>query len=310
MSNEGAGLGERIFLRRRSRRTFNLKARGQARVSKYKKDENGNDGELVEHTPWVKNTITAEGFDKFLRMLVGDTTGHGALDGTNAAVGIDAANNPLGPFKFVQIGTDAGPTSGATTKSAPTQATLWEWHDDSIDVYGPATYLHFWYKDPEGSIGDEYNVASVTISAGTKPSDENWHYQFFLELYSTDTDFTSSGLAVLLDLYNGNQTVFLDATGIKLQPTTGAGSGTDVGTALLPDGAPTVDTGANDITWVWTVADGTSNGVWGGTQIQVGSSFSTNLRWGGCKTDGTSCGTKAAGEEWEYTYVISVAQGS
>ena len=304
MSAQQAGLRENISLRKRSTRTFKLQARGQGRVVKYKKT-----GEFVEATSWTKNTITSAGFDKFLRMLVGDTSGHGALNATDASIGIDASNNPNGPYVFTAVGTDAGPTSGAVTKSSPSQATLWEWHDDSVNTYGSADYLHFWYQDPEGS-ADEYHIASVNIAAGSKPSDENWHYQFFLELYSTDSDFVESGLAILLDLYNGNQTDFLDATGIKLQPTTGAGSGSDVGSALLPDGAPTVNTTLDKITWVWTAADGTSNGVWTGTQIQIGSTFSVNLRWGGCKTDGTSCGTKAGGEEWEYTYEISISQGS
>lgn len=300
------GVGERILLRKRSRRQFNMLARGQGRVSKYKKD-----GTLVEHTPWTKNTITSEGFDKFLRALAGDFSNHGPLNATDASVGIADVTNPLS-YKYVQVGTSAGPMSGSTTKSAPTQATLWEWHDDSTNVYTDATYLHFFYRDPTGvgSGNPEYRVAYVAINAGTKPSDENWHYQFFLELYSTDTDFTSAGFGVLLDLYNGNQTLYLTTTGIRLHPTTGAGSGTEVGSALTPDANPTVDTVNNKITWVWTVADGTSNGTWGGTKIKIGTSFNTNLRWGGCKTDGTSCGTKAAGEEWEYTYELSISQGS
>lgn len=298
------GVGERIFLRKKARRTFNMLARGQARVSKYKKD-----GTLVEHTPWTKNTIESEGFDKFLRMLAGDTTGHGALNATDASVGISSTSSPVS-YKYKKVGTDTGPTSGSTTKSAPAAATLWEWHDDSTNTYTDATWLNFWFKDPEGSAGDEYRVAYVQINAGTKPSDENWHYQFFLELYSTDTDFTSAGFGILLDLYNGNQTLFLTTTGIRLHPTTGAGSGSEVGSALTPDANPTVNTTTDKITWVWTVADGTSNGVWGGTKIKVGTSFLTNLRWGGCKTDGTSCGTKANGEEWEYTYELSISQGS
>lgn len=310
MSTQQAGMRERMFLRKRSKRTFKLQARGQARVLKYKKDEHGNDGEFIGATPWTKNTMTAEGIDKMLRMWAGDQSGHGPLNATDASIGIDASNNPNGPFVFQQVGCDAGPTSGATTKSSPSQATLWEWHDDSTDVYANATYLHFWYKDPEGSSGDEYHVSSVNISAGLKPSDENWHYQFFMELYSTDSDFVEAGLAVLLDLYNGNQTGYLQTTGIRLRPTTGAGSGSDVGSDLTPDANPTVNTSGNTITWVWTVADGVSNGVWAGTKIKVGTSFAALLRWGGCKTDGSSCGTKANGEEWEYTYEISLTQGS
>lgn len=299
------GVGERIFLRKKARRTINMKARGQARVSKYKKD-----GTLVEHTPWVKNTIESEGFDKFLRMLVGDTNNHSALNATDATVGISATSAPGPAWKFKQEGTDYGPVDRTATKSAPAAAVMWEWHDDSTDVYLDANWLHFYYRDPEVTDNDSYRVAYVQIDAGTKPSDENWHYQFFLELYSTDTDFTSSGFSVLLDLYNGDRTQFLDTTGIRLHPTTGAGSGTEVGSALTPDADPTVNTTTDKITWVWTVADGVSNGVWGGTKVKIGTNFITNLRWGGCKTDGTSCGTKAGGEEWEYTYELSISQGS
>ncbi len=303
----GGGLRERMFVRKRfrSKRTFQLKVRGQARVSKYRKDT----GELIEHTPWVKNTIEAGGFDKFLRALKNDFTGHGTLNSVDASVAI-ATTAPPSAYVFTQVGTSAGPTSGATTKGAPTQATLWQWNDDSVNTYINADWLHFWYQDPNGGVGDEYRVAYVNIAAGTKPPDENWHYQFFLELYSTDTDFDAAGLAILLDLYNGNQTVYLTTTGIRLLPTVGAGSGADVGVALTPDANPVVDIAANTITWIWTVADGTSNGTWGGTKIKIGTGLTTNLRWGGCKTDGSSCGTKAAGEEWEYTYEITISQGA
>lgn len=68
---------------------------------------------------------------------------------------------------------------------------------------------------------------------------------------------------------------------------------------------------------MWTVVDGTFNGVWAKTMVGKGTTFANadvtatgRIRFGGCKTDGTSCGTKVAGEEYEYTYVLTLAQGS
>ena len=312
MTGSNIGIGEDMSLTKRRTRVLDMDLRGQGRVSKYKKDT----GELVEHTPWVKNTMTQEGIDNFLLCLKGDLTGHGLLTAANAYICVNStATTPAIAGVYKDLGADAGPTVGAAnnTKSAPAQTCLWEWHDDTVNTYSSADYLHFGYLDfVDGSAGTEYPISTVLISAGNKPNDENWHYQFFLELYSTDTDFKDAGLAVCLDLYNGNDTSnYLNATGITLQPTDVSGGGADVGAALAPDAtAAWGGTGVYTLTWVWTVADGTSNGVWAGTEIKIGASNASALRWGGCKTDGTSCGTKAAGEEWEYTYVLTLGQGS
>jgi hypothetical protein len=56
------------------------------------------------------------------------------------------------------------------------------------------------------------------------------------------------------------------------------------------------------------------NVAWTATAIEFSSSATpgtslTQIRQGGCRQDGTSCGTKANGEEWTYTwrYTLSPA---
>jgi hypothetical protein len=305
------GLREEMFIRKRMKRVLPLYARGRATIERYSRES----GELLGVIGPVLNAIDAEGFDEFLLNIAGTSAknlgSNGPhLDATQASVGIATSATPVS-YLYSKVGTTTGPSAGVNTKNAPTYTMRWEWHDISANTYSNAAWLHFWYGDPVGVAGDEYRVASVNIAAGNKPADENWLYKFDLELYSTDTDFTTGAMQILMDLFSGVQAVHLNATGIKLRPTTGAGTGSEIsGTDQLPDGAPTVDTGADKITWVWTVVDGNFEGTWAGTKVKIGSGFSTNLRWGGCKTDGSSCGVKSAGEEWEYTYIITVAQGS
>lgn len=298
--NKGMGVGERMFLKKKRVRHIPLYMRGRASVKRYSKD-----GEFLGEIGPFKNTLSAEGIDEFLRLIAGTSSQH--LDATFASITVNnSAGTPAASTAYAQEGTTSGPAAGTTTKSAPTYAVTWTFADISTDTYSDANYLHFWYDD----ILNGYHISTVQINAGNKPATENWYYEFTMELYSTDTDITTGGLQLLMDLYTGVSALHLNQSGIRLHPTTGAGSGTEIDSALTPDANPTVDTTNNNLTWVWTVADGTSEGVWAGTKIKVGTSFLTNLRWGGCKTDGSSCGTKSEGEEWEYTYVFTVAQGS
>jgi hypothetical protein len=302
-------------LKKKMKRRLNLSLRGRAEIARYSKQ-----GVLLGTIGPKYNTITAEGFDEFLLNIAGTSakdynTQGPHLDATNASVRIGNSSDPDTAYVFTQEGVDVGPTFATTTKPSPAYALLWEWWDISANTYSNANWMHMMYGDPTVDLtmpmDGEYVFSSVEISAGNKPNDENWLYRYTLELYSSDTDFTDAGLTHLMNLFVGFSALHLTSAGIRLRPTTGAGSGSELsGSDATPDGNPTVDTGDDDITWVWTIADGTFNGTWAGTKIKVGTSFSTDLRWGGCKTDGTSCGTKSSGEEWEYTYIISVAQGA
>lgn len=300
-----------MFLRKKSRQVFPLKVRGRATIDRYSKG-----GIYLGTIGPVKNTLTSDFFDEFLRLIAGTSSkDYGSngphLDSTQASVGINNSTS-AGSFVFEQIGTDAGPSGTTVTKASPSSAMTWEWHDISTNTYSNANYLHFYYGDPSGGgAGGEYRIAYVNIAAGNKPNDENWYYKFTLELYSTDTDFTDGGFDLLMELYTGDSARHLDSSGIRLRPTSGAGTGSEVsGSDQAPDGNPTVDTSNDDIEWTWTVSDGDFEGTWGGTKVKVGTSFAIDLRWGGCKTNGDSCGTKASGEEWTYTYTLAISQGS
>lgn len=300
MARNNFGASERMKIKKKTRRNFEFQIRGRAVIDRYSKD-----GEYLGQIGPIPNTITAEGFDEFLRLICGTSAQH--FNTANASIRLTSTSDPATGGVYEQEGADVGPAGTTTVKTAPSYAVRWEWHDDSVSAYDP-NFLHFIFDN----YIDGYVFATVDISAaGSKPPTENWHYAFILELYSTDTDFTTGGLQVLMDLFTGTSGLHLTTTGIRLRPTTGAGSGTELtGTDRAPDANPTINTGANTATWVWTVPDGTFPGVWAGTKIKIGTSFLTNLRWGGCKTDGSSCGTKGPGEEWEYTYIFSIVQGS
>lgn len=309
MNRECGNVGEHSFLRKRRTRNIELGVRTSVVLHRFDRET----GECVGRSERKLNTMEAGGIDLFLQLITGDSTKH--LDATNATIVINSAGGVYtGSNVFLQKGTDAGPTNGTTTKSAPTAAYVWEFHDISASTRTNQNTLEFWYEDPNAAPGSEVKISQITVSEGTKPSTENWQWSVYMELYSTDTDFTSSGLQDLLELIAGDRSLHMDETDTWFRPFTSSDVGLD-SSGQQPDAAPSVDTSANTITLVWTVVDGDYEGAWDKTEISLSVSAGTysgtvDIRYGGCKTNGDGCGTKGAGEEWEYTYVLTLAQGS
>lgn len=310
MAGEAMGVGERMWIKKKRRRKIDLRVRTSAVLERYDRAS----GALLERSDRKLNTLDADGLDLFLQLIVGTSTRH--LDATNATIVInDSGGVYTGGNVFLQKGTDAGPTNAGTPlNSAPVAIYLWEFQDVSAATRFNQNTLEFWYEDPNAEPGTEIKISEIDVSEGTKPSTENWHWQLYMEIYSTDTDFTSAGLADLLELIAGDRTVHMDGSNTWLRPFTSADSGLD-SSGQLPDGEPTVDLGDNTITFVWTVTDGDFEGAWDKTEISLSVSDgvysgTVDLRYGGCKNDGSGCGTKGSGEEWEYTYELTLAQGT
>ncbi len=297
-----------MFLKKRVTRVFHLQVRGRARVKKYSRDT----GKLLETTPWKYNTMETKGIDWMLHNVVNAGTHSGkALTAAKAWLAVGNQVSPMTVFENT-YNNSTTPASTTLTKAAPSYAQLWQFNDDSVSVRTNQNEIELWYEDPDaGEAGTGVRISHIAANQGSKPANENWHWQYVLELYSTDADFVSGGFEDMMQLVSGNRTIFYDGTRTWFRPFTSADAGLGT-TGQKPDAAPTVNDAANTITWIWTVVDGTYNGAWDKTEVGSGTTYAglRRLRYAGCKTDGTGCGTKAAGEEYEYTYVFTLAQGS
>lgn len=302
MNGNKMGASERMQLVKRRTRRFEFYLRGHFEVRKYRKGAS----EPYE-TVMRKNTIEAVGFDLFLNVVSGlNTTGHADA---NAAIQLLSSVDAI---VRTFLTAEAGPVAGTDTKLEPAATYTWEWHDDTNESY-TFRKLAFWNEDP--ATGIKFSTFAFAADE-LKPSTERWHYIYNLELYSTDADFAGGGFLRMLDVFSGNQTTNpFTAANVYLRPVNSANAelskNATEGAVDQAAGSRTVDTAANKITWVWTVLDGNYNGEWAKTKVKHNNgALKQDLRFGGCKTDGTSCGTKAGGEEWEYTYEFSIAQGS
>lgn len=304
------GVGERHWIKKKRTIPRQAFVQTSTELHRYCRET----GELLGVSDRKFNTLQAAGLDEMLALIVGTSSKH--LDASNAGVAVSASGGAYtGPNVFLQTGTDAGPiNSGTPNRGSPSDVFLWEFHDISATQRLTQNTLEFWYGTPTDTPTTEVHISTITVSEGTKPTTENWIWRVYMEIYSTDSDFTDGGLADLLERIAGVSNLHADATNFWMRPFTSSDTGLGA-SGQNPDGAPTVDTGANSITWVWTVAAGNYEGEWAKVEVSFSISAATysgttDLRYGGCKTDGTSCGTKGPGEEWEWTYVLTLAQGS
>lgn len=307
MVNENLGMGERMFCSKRMIKKYNMKVRTRCFITKIIRAT----GEIREVSGPHYNTMDDDGIDLMLELITNSGTGAAEhLDTANSWLSVANAD-PIVTHILTFNGTDSRGT-GTPTKAAPSALNFYEWHDDSITVRTNQNHIEMWRDDPTAMSGS-IKVNHIFANEGTKPADENWHWRIELEMYSTDTDFVDDHMQRFLDVIAGDVTIHMDATRTFFRPFTSADSGLG-STGQNPDGAPVVALGPNTITFVTTVVDGDFNGAWDKMEVGTGATYTTGpfvrVRYGGCTTAGSSCGTKVAGEEYEYTYVITLAQGS
>lgn len=317
MSGEGMGASEEMFLKKKRIRYYNFSLRSRCTIHKYDRAT----GKLKSIGGPYFNTMDTTldgGIDLFLQLITNSGTGASSHLNTGNTFLVVGNADPIGSYGgSTNIPVFSTPTSvnfGATPiKSAPSDAAYWQWDDDSTTVRTNQNRIEVWYLDPDdpGMTGNPKRVNNILVSEGTKPSDENWHWRITFEFYSTDGDFESIIMGRFLDLIAGDGSNHMDTTRTFLRPYLSAGTG--LGSAGINPDSVVVATGPNTITLVMTAADGIFNGNWLNMEIGIGTTYTSGfarLRFGGCTTAGATCGDKGAGEEYEYTYVMTLAQGS
>jgi hypothetical protein len=147
----------------------------------------------------------------------------------------------------------------------------------------------------------------------TKLGGENWTFTYTLKLAPTGapTPVSISGqtgrnqlIRLIADTYFGAANPWHQPT-TYLQPLTV--SNDPVGAAIqCAVSWPT--TTASSVTWRFISATGSNNiGEWRNTRIYNSNHPSDYLRQGGCRTDGTTCGTKTIDDQFTYTYTLTLS---
>lgn len=297
-----------VELHKRARYERNILIRGMITRERYERLEDGSSGALIA-SDTANNTIV--NIDRIINLITSSGTGAGAhFSMTHATLllyqGSGGTNRTA---KFV--GTSNNSPFSVTAVNANGARLRWEFWDESTNSYA-ANYARLYNGDPDTLQSAEDETDAIHISEtnpafGTKPSNENWRYHYEIEFYSTDTDLQSSGHLRMLQAIAGISSNHFNASNLRLQPK-GSG-GTNVGTPIT---ASNVTRGTNYFEATFVSGDGDNVGEWLSTVIEhnrpSGGGWVT-VRNGACRQGGTSCGTKASGEEWTYVwrYTLSSA---
>lgn len=317
MKVDGMGASERMFIKKRVTKNFNLSIRSRCTIYKYERST----GKLNSiGGPHFNNMDTGldAGIDLFLQLITNSGTGASShLNSSDAWLAIGTAD-PIGGYggstnKPVFSAPVSVNQTDTPIKSAPSKAGYWQWNDDSTIARLDQDALEVWYLDPDdpGMTGNTKRINHIFVNEGNKPSNENWHWRVTFEFYSTDSDFDGAGFQHFLDIIADQSSLHYDITRTWFRPYTSGDS--PLGTTGIHPDSIVINTTNNTITFVMTAGDGVFNGAWDKMDIQKQTTWTqgTNrLRYGGCTTAGGSCGTKVTGEEYEYTYIFTLAQGS
>jgi hypothetical protein len=291
------GARSEVFLSktRREERIFTLK--GRLTVHRYDRET----GRLLG-THAADNTIQNK--DAIIELLTG-TRAISQRFGTGAS-GTGTAWLWIRDGSAATTKNISSPTSVAEVTASNSNGTRvrWVFQDNTTDTYD-ATRASLANGDP--TVGGNWLISDITATGlGTKPSTENWHYYYEIELYSSDTDIKAAGTAKLMRLISGNVgyvAVFLTSGNTTMQPLDG--SLANVGSAITASSLASPTT--TSLEWTFVSADGSNNGAWANTRVQLAGTTTDTIREGGCKQDGTSCGTKASGEEWTYKWRFTLS---
>jgi hypothetical protein len=295
--NDKLGLGSSVFLERTRLEERIYKIKGRLTVRRYDRES----GELLgEHS--ADNTI--QNHASIITLLTG-TLGIGDRFGTGASgtgtswlwirnSGGSTTKNITSPTSIAEV--TAANSNGARVR--------WVFQDNTADTYA-ADRTSLANGDP--GVGGRWLISDITSTGlGTKPTSENWHYYYEIELYSSDSDIKAAGTAKLMRIISGNVgyvAVFVTSGNTTMQPLDSGLSA--VGSAITASSLSSPTTTSLEFTFV--SADGSNNGTWANTRVQMAGTTTDTIREGGCKQDGTSCGTKASGEAWTYKWRFTIS---
>ena len=289
------GHGRVAGLRKRGRSDRKVRAIGRLIFEEYQRLPDGSCGQLTRRKE-IDNTILS--FTTLIQLVAGTSDAHLSASFT----GIRFSSTSGGATVYSDVGVDAGPSVVAAVNTDGRRV-RWSFHDDTATARTGLNWAELWNGDPAtptGSAEDGGNavaISRVNCALGDKPTDKNWRYHYEIELYSADADIETRLNSSWMDLITGAIANHLTTANVRIQPKDGANAA--VGAAIL---AGSRSVGSNYLEFVFTSADGGNNGAWANVAVQNNTGTWGDMRYGGCKQDGSSCGTKAAGEEWTWTW--------
>ena len=228
------------------------------------------------------NAVTAAGLTLLLNLWTNNSSVH--VSQANATILI---YNSADAHQRTFSGATSGPDHTVS------QNVDWVWEDNTVDVY-EADDIH---------VSNGATVFSVTdTNFGTKPSSENWHYTYTLNLTSIDGNINSTGLDYLLRTVSGNSSAHFNnlASSITVRDGSNNIEFTEIG---CDAGYPSISGGTATFRWVIPAPGGIVSHVWNTVEVFVDyGPPRVTIRSGG-----PSQGTQASNAEWVFTYTFTLA---
>lgn len=295
MPRDHVGVSEHVKLGKTKISRVQLEVKNTCTIIAEKKDDPSQRRVVAKK---VGNNVLDGGIDLLLDLLSGaNTTDY--YDAGSYVEFLDSAGSRTTPGTMGP--TDSGPQNGGSCTS-PCNRRRWEWHDESTDEYS-FQQIAMYQMDPDSGTGTPVQFNQFDFgSSQDKPSDENWHIVIEVEFSSTNSNFSDGGMQRLAMVMSAEVSSPFDETNVTIIPV--AGDGTQ-GSEISMDSAPSVDKSNNNITMEFTSVDGNNEQEWDTVQvIHDHGGADVTVRDGGCKDDGSSCGTKASAEEWTWRHIL------
>jgi hypothetical protein len=281
-----------IVRERSGERLLDLRLVGEWEIQRTSRET----GELLEPLRGF-NTIDPD----FIAMFVGYVAGTSSkadafrpfdLDNTRLYITATGSGVPTEPLAFSLN----NPLTGELT---------YTWQDHTASSY-TVTAVAIWNGAPLDLEKTRLSYASPGWPA--KLSSENWTYVYTLKLEGPAAINDQTGrnrlIRLIGDTHFGTQYPWTQAS-TYLQPLT---VGNDPVGSAIQCAATWPTTTANSVAWRFISATGSNNiGEWRNTRIYNSNHASDYLRQGGCRTDGTTCGTKTIDDQFTYTYTLTLS---
>ena len=265
------------------KKTVNMRLINTFRVLKYRSGETEPYDIKETH-----NALTSTGKDRFLQLGVNQSTDH-LTSSTDLRI-----YNSSNTLVKTLTSCDSGWPKTSNEAGVALKNVVWQWTDSSTDTY-------------EANRLDVVSPGAVvfsqgTLGFGTKATNEQWVYEYTVSISSADSDFVDEGLDSWLRMLVGYNGDHWDAgkTFCRIY------NGVSIVQTETPSSGPTVNTGSDKVSWVFTFSDGQANGDWGAYTMKIESNLfldgNVDLRDGSTGTTGV----KGSGDTWTLTYEFSV----